>query len=257
MITKEELLQKGIDASEVDKIISALEAQTEDSSPLEALNKALNDNPEMDSLFKAKKGEGDEDEDDEEDGEEYDEKFMKKMKKYMKSKGKHEEPDGDEGPMFGKEMKKAIDDISGADGGVVEMADLAPVLNSMVETVQDMAKALSGLERRIEVISGQNAESYSLLTKAAAVTAETAEIVSGIGNTSAGRKGVIVADMKKAQEAVQPEPKVIWAALTKALNSGNIKAGEIGSKYESSGRRFNMLNPAEQNFVKELIKEAN
>ena len=98
MITKEELLQKGIDASEADKIISALEAQVENSSPLEALNKALNDDPEMDSLFKAaKKGEGDEDED--EDEEEYDEKFMKKMKKYMKSKGKYdgkdEEPDDD------------------------------------------------------------------------------------------------------------------------------------------------------------------
>lgn len=261
MITKEELLQKGIDASEADKIISALEAQTENSSPLEALNKALSDDPEMDSLFKAKKGEGDEDEDDEEKDEEYDEKFMKKMKKYMKSKGKDDDDDDDEkgGKMFGKEMKKAIDDISGADGGVVEMADLSPLLSSMVETVQTMAKAISGLERKIEVISGQNAESYSLLAKAAAVTAETAEIVSGIGNAPVGRKGALVQNMEKAVKTVQKvDSNAVWSTLVKALNSGDMKAGAIGSKFESSGKRFDFLNNEEQSYVKELMtKEAN
>ena len=78
MITKEELLQKGIDPAEADNIISALEGQKENSSPLEALNKALSDDPEMDSLFKAKKGEGDEGDEGDEGEEEYDEKFMKK-----------------------------------------------------------------------------------------------------------------------------------------------------------------------------------
>lgn len=254
MITKEELLQKGIDPDEADKIISALEGQKENSSPLEALKKAIDKEPETGNLFKAKKGEGEEDD---EDDEEYDEKFMKKHKKYMKSKG-HEEPDGDEGGnMFGK-MKKAVDDIDpNAEGAIVEMAELAPLLEAMVETVQTMAKAISGLERRIEVISGQNAESYSLLAKAAAVTAETAEIISEIGTQPQGRKGVLIADMNKAKDATVPESKLIWSALTKAFNSGNIKAGEIGSKYESAGKRFGFLSPAEQNFVKELIKEAN
>ena len=66
-----------------------------------------------------------------------------------------------------------------------------------------------------------------------------------------------MANMSKAIDANQPESKLVWSALTKAFNSGNMKAGEIGSKYESSGKRFNFLSPAEQNFVKELIKEAN
>lgn len=254
MITKEELLQKGIDPAEADKIIAALEGQKEDSSPLEALNKALSDSPEMDSLFKAKEGEGDDDDDDDE---EYDEKFMKKMKKYMKSKGK-EEPDGDEGGnMFGKDMKKAIDDISGAEGAIVEMADLSPVLDAMVETVQTMAKAISSLEKKIEVISGQNAESFSLLAKAAAVTAETAEIVSGIGNAPVGRKGAIVQDMQKAVKT-NIDSKVVFTTLSKALKTGDMKAGAIGSKFESSGKRFDFLNAEEQSYVKELIsKEAN
>jgi hypothetical protein len=252
MITKEELLQKGIDPAEADKIIAALEGQKEDSSPLEALNKALSDNPEMDSLFKAKEGEGDDDDDDDE---EYDEKFMKKMKKYMKSKGKKE--DDEDGSLFGKDMKKAIDDISGAEGAIVEMADLSPVLDAMVETVQTMAKAISGLERKIEVISGQNAESFSLLAKAAAVTAETAEIVSGIGNAPVGRKGALVQDMQKAVKT-NIDSKVVFTTLSKALNAGDMKAGAIGSKFESSGKRFDFLNAEEQSYVKELIsKEAN
>lgn len=252
MITKEELLQKGIDPVVADEILASMESE-ENSSPLEALKKAVEKKPETGDLFKAKEGEDDEDED-----EEYDEKFMKKMKKYMKSKG-HEEPDGDEGEgnMFGK-MKKAIDDIDpNAEGAIVEMAELAPVLEAMVETVQTMAKAISGLERRIELVSDQNSENYNLLAKAAAVTAETAEIISEIGTQPQGRKGVLMADMNKAKDMTQPEPKVVWAALTKALNSGNMKAGEIGSKYESAGKRFSALNAVEQNFVKELIKEAN
>jgi len=253
MITKEELLQKGIASEEVDKIISALEGQTENSSPLEALNKALNDDSEMDSLFKAKEGEDDEDD---EDGEEFDEKFMKKMKKYMKTK-EHSEPDGDEG-MFGK-MKKAVETVDpNAEGAIVEMAELSPVLNAMVETVEDMAKAISSLTKKIELISSQNSESYNLMAKAAAVTAETAEIVSGIGNAPLGRKGALMADMKKAQTLPSVDSQKVWTVLAKAINNGDIKAGEIGSKFESSGKRFNFLSDAEQSYVKELMtKEAN
>jgi len=261
MITKEELLQKGIDASEADKIISALEAQVENSSPLEALNKALNEDSEMDSLFKAaKKGEDDGDDEDD-DGEEYDEKFMKKHKKFMKKLGKSDDGDEDDekgGNMFGKEMKKAFDGISDAEGAVVDMADLTPVLDAMVETVQTMAKAISGLERKIEVISSQNSESYSLLAKAAAVTAETAEIVTGMGNAPVGRKGALVADMQKAKAVPSVDIKKVWETLAKAINTGDLKAGAIGSKFESSGKRFAFLSDEEQGYVKELMtKEAN
>jgi len=259
MITKEELLQKGIDPAEADKIISALEGQAENSSPLEALNKALKDDSEMDSLFKAaKKGEGDED--DEEDEEEYDEKFMKKMKKYMKSKGKEDSGDDDDDKgFFGKEMKKAVDDINpDSDGLVIEMADFKPVFESMVSTIQKMSKAISGLERKVEVLSEQNSDSYSLLAKAAAVTAETAEIVTGMGNIPAGRKGALIADMKKAKQVENVDPQKVWTALAKAVNAGDLKAGEIGSKFESAGKRFGFLSDPEQAYVMELMKkEAN
>jgi len=249
MITKEELLQKGIDSVVADEILARIESD-ENSSPLEALKKAVDRGSDMETLFKAKKGEGDEEEDEDEDGEEFDEKFMKKHKKYMKIK-EHSEPDGDEG-MFGK-MKKAVDEVDpNSDGAVIQMEDLSPVLNAMVETVEDMTKAISILTKKIEVISSQNSESYNLMAKAAAVTAETAEIVSGIGNAPQGRKGALMADMSKAKPVVVDQ-KAVWTALTKAFNSGDMKAGEIGSKYESSGKRFNLLNPEEQKYVNELM----
>ena len=271
MITKEELLQKGIDPAEVDTIISALEAGQGEDSSLIALQKALGNEDKMDSLFKAKggkeKGESDEDEDG--DDEEYDEKFMKKHKKFMKKLGKGEdgkddkEPDNDEddkGMMFGK-MKKAIDDIDpNAEGAIVEMAELSPTLNALVGTIQDMKKAISGLNRKIEVISEQNQASFSLMSKAAAVQVETAETISGIAKTPAGRKGVVIGDMAKATQVsgINASPKVIWNVLAKAINAGDMKAGDIGSKFESSGMNVNLLNAEEQKFVSELIaKEAN
>ena len=263
---KELLLQKGMSEADADEVVKASAEQTDDSS-LEALQKALNSDK-SESLFKAEGGKGKgapESDDDDEDGagEEYDEKFMKKHKKYMKSIGKEkgghndDEPDGDEN-MFGKEMKKAVDNIDpNAEGAIVEMAELAPVLDALVSVMGNMAKAISGLKSDIKIISAQNSETYGLMAKAAAVQVESAEIISGIANQPAGRRGALVQDMKKAVSVASPKGNV-WAVLAKAVNAGDMKAGQIGSKYESSGKRFDFLNPEEQAYVNELIaKEAN
>lgn len=256
MITKEELLQKGMTPEDADEIL-AKAGTPENSSPLEALKKAIEREDDMETLFKAKKGEGEEEEDDDDEDEEYDEKFMKKMKKYMKSKGKeeHEEPDGDEG-MFGK-MKKAVDEIDpNAEGGVIEMADLTPVLDAMVETVQTLSKAVANLNRKMDVISEKNDSTLSLMAKAAAVQVETAEIITEMGNKPMGRKGALMTDMSKAKPVV--DGKAVWTTLVKALNNGDMVAGAIGSKFESAGKNFNALNKDEQKYVNELMtKEAN
>lgn len=261
---KKLLLQKGMSEAEADEIIAAT-AQENDSS-LIALQKSLN-SPEMDKLFKAKGGKDEAEEDGgDDDDEEYDEKFMKKHKKYMKKfgkgdDGKHDEPDGDEAPAFGKEMKKAVSDFDfQAEGGVVEMAELSPLIEAFVSTVSNLEKAISGLNRKVELISAQNEASFSLMAKAAAVQVETAETISGIASTPAGRKGIVVQDMAKAKSTaiVTAEPKTVWKVLAKAITGGDMKAGAIGSKFESSGMRINFLNQDEQKYVQELIaKEAN
>lgn len=255
MITKEELLQKGIDPAVADEILAKLE-QSDDSSPLEALNKALAGEVELD-LFKAK-GEGD-DGDGDDEGADYDEEYMKKyMKKYMKANKKEAADAAKEVGLFAGEMKKAVDDISpDSEGAVIEMADLAPLLEAIVPAIENMAKAIVSQNERIEVIAAQNAENYSLLHKAAAVTAETAETISGIASTPQGRKGVIVSDMSKAKP-VGISPKLVYTALSKAVSQGDKRAGDIGSKFESGGNRFDLLMPEEQKYVNDLIaKEAN
>lgn len=262
MITKEELLQKGIDPEKADMIIAALEGQKDDSSPL-ALLKAEMSGGSEELLFKAKgegKGDGDGDEDDDEA--DYDEEYMKKyMKKYMKANKKEASSAAKEVGLFAEKMEKAINDIPfDAEGAVVEMADLSDFLDSQALFNEKMAKAVEAIVDRIEIIANQNVENYSLLHKAAAVTAETAEIISGIGNMPQGRKGVVVADMEKAVKTapVNVDSKVVYSVLMKAVASGDKVAGQIGSKFESAGKRFNLLAPKEQEYVNELIKkEAN
>jgi len=263
MITKEELLQKGIDPEKADMIIAALEGQKDDSSPLALLKAEMDGGSEMDTLFKAKgegKGDGDGDEDDDES--DYDEEYMKKyMKKYMKANKKEASSAAKEVGLFGEKMEKAISDIpTDAEGAVVEMADLSDFLDNQAVFNEKMTKAIEAIVDRIEVIANQNVENYSLLHKAAAVTAETAEIISGIGNMPQGRKGVVVADMEKAVKTapVNVDSKVVYSVLMKAVASGDKVAGQIGSKFESAGKRFNLLAPKEQEYVNELIKkEAN
>lgn len=263
MITKEELLQKGIDPEKADMIIAALEGQKDDSSPLALLKAEMDGGSEMDTLFKAKgEGKGDEDGDDEDDESDYDEEYMKKyMKKYMKANKKEASSAAKEVGLFGEKMEKAISDIpTDAEGAVVEMADLSDFLDNQAVFNEKMTKAIEAIVDRIEVIANQNVENYSLLHKAAAVTAETAEIISGIGNMPQGRKGVVVADMEKAVKTapVNVDSKVVYSVLMKAVASGDKVAGQIGSKFESAGKRFNLLAPKEQEYVNELIKkEAN
>jgi hypothetical protein len=263
MITKEELLQKGIDPEKADMIIAALEGQKDDSSPLALLKAEMDGGSEMDTLFKAKgEGKGDGDGDDDDDDADYDEEYMKKyMKKYMKANKKEASNAAKEVGLFAEKMEKAINDIpSDAEGAVVEMADLSEFLDSQALFNEKMAKAVEAIVDRIEIIANQNVENYSLLHKAAAVTAETAEIISGIGNMPQGRKGVVVADMEKAVKTapVNVDSKVVYSVLMKAVASGDKVAGQIGSKFESAGKRFNLLAPKEQEYVNELIKkEAN
>jgi len=263
MITKEELLQKGIDPEKADMIIAALEGQKDDSSPLALLKAEMDGGSEMDTLFKAKgEGKGDGDGDDDDDDADYDEEYMKKyMKKYMKANKKEASSAAKEVGLFGEKMEKAISDIpTDAEGAVVEMADLSDFLDNQAVFNEKMTKAIEAIVDRIEVIANQNVENYSLLHKAAAVTAETAEIISGIGNMPQGRKGVVVADMEKAVKTapVNVDSKVVYSVLMKAVASGDKVAGQIGSKFESAGKRFNLLAPKEQEYVNELIKkEAN
>lgn len=262
MITKKELLAKGIDPATADEILASMDR--ENDSPLANLRKAMNGENEMNSLFKAEHSEpdGDEDGDGDGDGDEddYDEEYMKKyMKKYMKANKELCKADAEDVGLFDKEMKKAIENMDfDAEGAVVEMTDLAPFLDSQLQFNSKMAKAIMSLAKGVELIIEQNAEGYSLLHKASAVQIETAEIISGISKTPNGRKGMITQDLVKARTVVGGvSPMAVWNVLAKAINNGDMKAGDIGSKFESSGRRFDFLNPEEQNYVKELIgKEA-
>jgi len=262
-LTKKELLLKGIDPATADEILASMDQS--DDSPLANLRKAMNGDSGMGSLFKAdhKEPDGDEDGKDEDgdgdgDGDDYDEEYMKKyMKKYMKANKELCKADAEEVGLFDKEMKKAIESMDfDTEGAVVEMTDLAPFLDSQMEFNSKMAKAIMSLVQRVEVIADQTAEGYSLLHKASAVQVETAEIIAGISKTPNGRKGVMVTDLAKARViAGQSDVMTVWNVLAKAINAGDTLAGDIGSKFESSGKRFDLLTTNEQNYVNELIKK--
>jgi hypothetical protein len=261
MITKEELLQKGIDPAEADVIMAALENQNnENSSPLALLKAEMDGGSEMDTLFKAK-GEMEGDTDNEDGDDDYDEAYMKRyMKKYMKANKKDAANAAKEVGLFAGEMKKAAENFpEDAEGAVVEMGELSDFFEKQIDFSEKMVKAIEAVVERIDVIEKQNLDNYSLLYKASAVTAETAEIISEIGNTPQGRKGVVVADMEKAAKSVSGvDTKTVYSVLMKAITSGDKTAGDIGAKFESAGKNFNALNSGEQNYVKELInKEAN
>ena len=253
---KDLLLQKGMSSEDADEVIAEMNS-SENSSPLALLKAEMDGGSEMDTLFKAK-GEGKETSEDDDD--DYDEEYMKKyMKKYMKANKEEASDAAEEAGLFGKEMKKAVEDFDfDAEGAVVEMADLQPVLEALVPAIETMAKAIQAQNERIEVIADQNKEGYSLMHKAAAVTAETAETISGIGSLPKGRKGVTTLDMSKAKTAIKSNPKEVLVTLSKALATGDMKAGDIGSKFQSAGCRIEALSPGEQTYVKDLIdKEAN
>ena len=257
MLTKESLLSKGLSPEVADEILSAMDG-TDDNS-LTALRKALEP---KDGLFKAEEGEkeGDEEGDKEPDGDadDYDEKYMKKhMKKYMKENKKACRKAADEAELYDKEMKKAIDSIdTEADGAVVEMADLSPVLDAIVETNAAMLKAINTLIDRTDIITGQNEKSFEILHKSAAVTAETADSITGYMGAPQGRKGATTGDMTKAQaQASTMDPKAVYRVLAKAMTAGDQKAGTILEVFESSGKNLRYLNAERQAYVAELIKK--
>ena len=257
MLTKESLLSKGLSPEIADEILSAMDGA--DDNSLTALRKALEP---KDGLFKAEEGEkeGDDADDKEPDGDadDYDEKYMKKhMKKYMKENKKACRKAADEAELYDKEMKKAIDSIDlNADGAVVEMADLSPVLDAIVETNSAMLKAINTLIDRTDIITGQNEKSFEILHKAAAVTAETADSITGYMGAPQGRKGVTTGDMTKAQAHTSTlDPKVVYRVLAKAMTAGDQKAGGILEVFESSGKNLRYLNSERQAYVAELIKK--
>jgi hypothetical protein len=252
MITKDELLQKGISDEVADEIIAGLSDEGSENS-LQALEKALKGET-QESLFKGYGGgkKKDEDEDDDEDddadeGEEkdYDEKYMKKhMKKYMKENKEEMEK------CYGT-MKKAISDIDpDSDGAVVEMSDLNPLLQSQAEMTNSMRKAIDAIAEQVALISDNSEKSYNLMQKAAAVQLEQAKGVDTYLSGSQGRRGV-VSTMTKA---VNPETtNEVYKALFKAVREGDRKAGEIISAFESSGKNLNALSVSAKQYIHDLI----
>lgn len=260
MLTKEELLQKGTSEELADEIIASYpsdDSQKDDDS-LTALQKALDkDSPDkMDNLSKAEKKGDEENSDDEK--EEYNEKFMKKMKRYMKeNKKSFKEMDESK-----EDMKKAIDDVdTDSEGAVVEMTDLAPFLEKLGPVLEGMAKAIPELSDRIDSISEKTEKNYSLMQKAAKVTAEQADEINKFLNVPSGRKGVTEsAQMQKAQaqKSSNEQRKIVHGALMKAVRENDRKAGQIISAFESSGQNINALKPSDRKYVNDLIqKEAN
>ena len=257
-MTKEELLLKGISEEVADEIIAAYSDGDED--PLQLLNKALDSEP-KDSLLKAEGGEEDEDDGEDEDEEDkYDEEYMKKyMKKYMSTNKKSCQKLMKEVGAMSGDMKKAIDDFDyDSDGAVVEMLDLAPILENQSEFNESMVKAMNNLAGAIDIIVSQNEKSFNLMQKAAKVTAIQAESLGDYMGQPMGRKGVTVsADMTKAVSmgpvVSKEQNQVIYKTLMKAVNSKDAEAGLIISAFESAGQDANRLNKAQKEYINNLL----
>ena len=259
MVTREELLAKGLTVAQVDEILSATEGQ--DDSSLTALKKALE--PKKDEgLFKAEGGEkeGDEADDKEPDGDadDYEEKYMRKhMARYMKENKTACRKAADEAELFDKKMEKAISSIDAdSDGAVVEMADLAPVLDAIPESYNALAKAVSALVSKTEIIIAQNENAFALMHKAASVTADTADAMGDYFKSSTGRKGAQTSDMSKALPlaAGLADVKAVYKVLQKAaLIDRDEKAAGILEVFESAGQNIRALNPQRQAYVAELM----
>lgn len=257
MLTKEELLQKGISAEVADEIIAAAASDEGSENSLQALEKAIS-TPEEGELFKAKggkeKGEG-EDEDDEDS--DYDEAYMRKyMKRYMKENKKACGKMAKEAGIFSGNMEKAAELDMDAEGAIVEMADLKPILEEQGEFNSRMAKAIETLAEQVMYISERQDKSFDLMTKAAAVQVETAKGLGEFLSTPAGRKGVTASvEMQKASQVTPEMSKMIYSKLMKAVQSGNKDAGMVISAFESSGKNINRLNPAHRAFITQLMQE--
>jgi hypothetical protein len=257
MLTKEELLQKGIPEETADEIIAAF-TDSQDNDSLLALQKALEVSPDSEDLFKAAKGDGKDDDDDDGD---YDEEYMKKyMKRYMKANSKSAQKMMKDIGLLKDDMKKAIDGIDpDAEGAIIEMPDLAPILG----TLPLMLKAIETLSEQNMVISESMEKAFDLVQKTAKVTADQAVQMKEFLATPEGRKGKIATDMEKA---VKVDPKTIFSAednkaaysvLMKATRENHPHAGMVISSFEAANHNANLLNPAQKQFIRDLIaKEA-
>lgn len=242
-MTKEELMAKGLSPQAADEVIASF-AGEKSGSPLLELNKALKGDKE-DSLFKAE----DEDEDegkkksgDDEDEDEDDDDLEK-----------GETLDEDE-----EDLEKAISVLSSSgEGAVVEMADLSPFLRAFTKQNEKMCKAVSTLVAENKTIKAQNAELYGLMHKAASVQAATAEVLEKAMSVPTGRRGVTtvpVQDMQKASQSAS-DGKTVYSTLSKAMNTGDKRAGFILSAYESAGKRVEKLDQPSRDYISELIKK--
>lgn len=259
-MTKEELLLKGLSEKDADEIIASFsEAEKGVKDPLQALKKAIGDDdvdPEGDEaiLAKAKK--------DEEDGGEedtYDAEYMKKhMKRYMMENKKACKKMGEDMGLYQEKMKKAIDDIDiDADGVIVDMEDLTPFLDAQKDTIEHLAKAVDSINDQLEVIVSQGSVSYDLLNKASVVHVNVAETLNKAMSLTSGRKGLTESELiekGKKNTDKNTERKKVWNVLHKALSSGDRKAGELMSKFESTGQRYNLLTEPERSYVQNLIE---
>jgi len=263
MLTKEELLEKGLSEADVDEIIAAFESKTPENS-LQLLEKALNsDGDDKTPLKKAKELEEDEPEKGKE-GEEDDYKpeYMKKyMKRYMKENKKTCGKMAKEAGLFGDEMKKAIDEIdTNLDGAVVEMADLKPILDAQTNVIESMSKAIEELSGQVMAITEQSDKSFDILRKAANVTVEQAKAINDFLGQPTGRKGQDAIPGKDMEKAVKMEftpeaKKQIYRVLMKATQSGDRKAGQVISVFESVGKNVNKLSTQQKQYIGELMQK--
>jgi len=259
-MTKEELLAKGVSEEVADQVIAELDGTGDaDDDALLSLQKALDGGSvKTGSLFKAE----DEDEDDEkEDDEDEDGEKEKDMKKYMKKYMK-ENPEGCKnfmkqfGAKFGDasdKMEKAADDLVLEQDNIVEMADIAPFVDSQREFNDTMLKAVEFLASRIEVVAKNSEQSFDLMQKAARVTLEQSKLIAADASTPVGRRGVITTDMQKAVLLSPDSNKVAYEVLTKAQENRVPGAGEAMMVFESHGKNLASLNSEAKKFIADLI----
>jgi len=259
MLTKDELLAKGVSEEVADQVIAALQDGNADDDSLQALQKALED-PEMDSLFKAEKGGDDNKGGDEDEDKDYNEEYMKR-KRYMKENKSACAKTAKEVGIFSDKMEKAIDDINvDADGVMMDMADLKPFLEAQKEFNGKLVKAIEDISSAVLVISAQNEKSFNVMKKAAGVTLTQAELLGEFMGKPAGRKGVVSVkdEMRKASDiaVISVEgSKAIYSVLMKATQNHDSTAGQILSALESLGKDAHRLNKVQRKYIDELIKK--
>ena len=261
MLTKNELLEKGVSSEVADEIIASFD---ENEDAVTALRKAIEDEDCSDLLIKADSDgdddDGEDDDDDDDDGKDYDEAYMRKnMKKYMIENKKACAKTAKEVGLFGEKMNKAIDDLdTDSEGAVVEMSDLTPILVAQKEFNGEMTKALRAIAGEMAFISNQNEKSFDLLRKSSAVVAEQADVIDALASTPQGRKSVVASPQSIPKHEInKDQSKLIYKTLLKATEAGDRTAGQIISKFEVAGQNVSAFSTEEKKYVNDLImKEA-